>query len=123
MVANAYPMDTAYIFMVKGAWPLWERDLKEDAVRILIAACPEGSGYHRLYAVKRMVGKPRLAPWAARPMLYSPVVQPKEAYKVYPDGVFFSSWEDLIGKVVAKCGDRGVKVAVYACPALQFPNA
>lgn len=122
VVANAYPMDTAYIYAGKGTWPLWERDLKEDAVRILIAACPEGSGYHRLYKVHRMVRKPRPDLWSARPILYSPVVQPKEAYKVYPDGLFSSSWEDLMGKLVAKYSDRDVKAAVYACPALQFPG-
>jgi hypothetical protein len=115
-------MDTAYIYTCKGAWPLWEQGLKEDVVRILIATCPEGSGYHRFYPVQRMARKPRPDLWTARPILYSPTMQPKEAYRVYPDGVFFSSWEDLMGRLVTKCGGRGVQAAVYACPALQFPK-
>ena len=122
VVANAYPMDTEYTYVGKGAWPLWEPGVKEDAARILVAACPEGAGYHRLYTRGRMVKKRDRKLWESKFILYSPFDQPLEAYKVHPDAFFFHSWPALIEEVAAKVSGKEVKVAVYPCPALQMPK-
>ena len=122
VVANAYPMDTAYIYVGKGAWPLWEAEVKEGAVKILVAACPEGAGIHRLYTRGRMVKKQNRKIWESKFIIYSPFDQPLEAYKVYPDAFFFHSWSALMEEVAARVSGKEVKVAVYPCPALQVPK-
>ena len=48
VVANAYPMDVSLTFArSKGLAPLYHE--RRGASRILIAACPEGLGYHGLF--------------------------------------------------------------------------
>jgi len=48
VVANAYPMDVSLTFMrSKGILPLLHA--RPGASRVVIAACPEGVGYHGLY--------------------------------------------------------------------------
>jgi hypothetical protein len=55
VISNAYPMDVSLTMMhIKGTIPL--RHAKPGASRVLVAACPEGVGYHDLFP---FIGGPR----------------------------------------------------------------
>jgi Lactate racemase N-terminal domain len=56
VISNAYPMDLSLTMMhIKGVIPLLHA--KPGASRLLVAACPEGVGYHDLFP---FIGGPRL---------------------------------------------------------------
>lgn len=55
VISNAYPMDVSLTMMhIKGTIPL--HHAKPGASRVLVAACPEGVGYHDLFP---FIGGPR----------------------------------------------------------------
>lgn len=55
IIMNAYPFDGTFTFSLqRGLWPLWE---SRKAVGVLIAASPEGMGFHELYPVKHSISQ------------------------------------------------------------------
>lgn len=55
IIMNAYPFDGTFTFSLqRGLWPLWE---SKKAVGVLIAASPEGMGFHELYPMKHSISQ------------------------------------------------------------------
>lgn len=121
IIANAYPFDVTLEESGKGRWPLHMG--KEGSTKVLITAGWEGVGHHHLSLRGRTRAKRREGIEGAEFMLYSPVVGPREAYAVYPDCIFFDTWEKLMKEVVERHRGKDVRVVIYPYASVQMPKA
>jgi nickel-dependent lactate racemase len=78
VVANAYPVDTSLTFAHKSMSPLSHAALA--ASRILVSACSEGVGYHRLFPMLGESSYQRGKRWA-RVAYHMPRVLPGRAWR------------------------------------------
>jgi nickel-dependent lactate racemase len=131
VVTNSYPEDLTLRYATCGAWPFGT--VREGGTKILIAGCPEGTGYHRLYGSPPTPGLRQIkALQQGQPMsnqerkdfiMFSPFVGPKEAYEILPNCRFFNSWTELMNEVMlAHRGEKNVTVAVYPYAGIQIPE-
>ena len=120
VIANAYPIDATLDETPKGMWPL--STVKPGGTKILITSASEGVGLHHCSPRSRTPAIKREKLEEADFILYSPVVGPREAYAIFPNCIFFNSWENLIEKVSEKHQKQAVKAAVYPYAAIQIPK-
>ncbi len=120
VIANTYPMDYQLIFVAKGSWPI--HYAKEGGTRILIGGCPDGVGYHSLLRPGVATTKVGKHIDEAEFILYSPIIGPAEAFRVYPECAFYSSWHKLLDDLYERYGNSEVDVAVYPYAAIQIPD-
>ena len=142
VVTNSYPEDLTLRYATCGAWPFGT--VREGSTKILIAGCPEGTGYHRLYGSPPTPGlkkikalqqgkspQPPLIKEAQSLLesehkdfiMFSPFVGPKEAYEILPNCLFFNSWTELMKEVMPlHQGEKNVTVAVYPYAGIQIPE-
>jgi len=130
VVTNSYPEDLTLRYAMCGAWPFGT--VKEGGTKILIAGCPEGTGYHRLYDNPLTPGLRRIkALQEGKPLeqkrqdfiMFSPFIGPKEAYEILPNCLFFNSWTELMQRVGrVHQGEENVTVAVYPYTGIQIPE-
>ena len=133
VVSNAYPEDLNLRYAWCGSWAL--NSVKEGGTKILIAGCPEGTGYHRLYGRPitptlkhfkesgEIQSTSKLEKSRVDFITFSPFIGPKETYEILPNCLFFNSWTELMKEVMPKYQDKqGVKVAVYPYAGIQIPR-
>ncbi|HIE28908.1 TPA: nickel-dependent lactate racemase [Candidatus Poribacteria bacterium] len=142
VVTNSYPEDLTLRYAMCGAWPFGA--VREGGTKILIAGCPEGTGYHRLYSSPPTPGLKRIKALqqgkSPQPplikgeqsvsnqerkdfIMFSPFIGPKEAYEILPNCLFFNSWAELMNEVMREYQDRkNVTVAVYPYAGIQIPE-
>jgi len=142
VVTNSYPEDLTLRYATCGAWPFGT--VREGGTKILIAGCPEGTGYHRLYGSPPTPGLRQIKALQQRKspqpplikgeqsllgrerkdfIMFSPFIGPKEAYEILPNCLFFNSWTELMKEVMlAHKGEKDVTVAVYPYAGIQIPG-
>ena len=136
VLADIYPFDLSLHFLPKGLWPLHYG--REGSSRIVIAACPEGLGYHGLSLasfdgwsgfITRMRALSREDLYRSiarlrnkRPefILFSPSIKMRELKKLNPGARVLNRWEQVIDMLKSEHKHSRVKVAVYRCASLQF---
>ena len=145
VVADMYPFDTSWQFAQdRGMWPI-ER-AKQNASRVVIAACPLGLGTHELFPVAsplwsriaRRIAHFRLAD-LDRPleklqtvaklfrqkqhhlMVLSPGLDSSGLLSLFPHARWFGEWPALKAVLVARHGEGPVTVAVYRCAPFLIP--
>ncbi|MFQ6044017.1 MAG: hypothetical protein ACE5PV_24450, partial [Candidatus Poribacteria bacterium] len=130
VVTNSYPEDLTLRYAMCGAWPFGT--VREGGTKILIAGCPEGTGYHRLYgspptpALRRIKALQEGQPLEQESkdfIMFSPFIGPKEAYEILQNCLFFSSWSELMNEVMlAHQSEKDVTVAMYPYAGIQIPE-
>jgi hypothetical protein len=138
ILANVYPFDTSLQFLNKGLWP-FDR-APQHCSKVVMAACPEGLGYHalslatvpgwpgffqRMRAFSRHDVRRYLEQWTSREpgmLVFSANIMKRELKKLYPQAEVFSLWENLISELKSRHSGSAVKVAVYPCSPLQVPR-
>jgi nickel-dependent lactate racemase len=147
VVADMYPFDTSWQFAQdRGMWPI-ER-ARQNASRVVIAACPLGMGSHELFPVAsplwsriaRRITHFRLAD-LDRPleklqtvaklfrqkqhhlMVLSPGLDSGELLSLFPHARCFGEWAPLKAALLARHGDGPVTVAIYRCAPFLIPTA
>ena len=137
VISDIYPFDVSLHFISKGLWPL--RSGQEGSSKIVIAACPEGLGYHGLSLASlrgcsgfirriRALSRDNLYRYLSRLknkqpefILFSPSIRMKEFKKLYPGARVLNRWEHVIDVLRSIHTQPRVRVAVYRCASLQFP--
>jgi nickel-dependent lactate racemase len=131
VVTNSYPEDLTLRYATCGAWPFGT--VREGGTKILIAGCPEGTGYHRLYGspptltLRRIKALQQGQPVSNQEhrdfIMFSPFIGAKEAYEILPNCLFFNSWSELMNQVMlVHKGEKKVTVAVYPYAGIQIPG-
>ena len=120
VVANVYPMDVSMNYVGKGYWQF--EGERSDAIRVLIGTCPDGTGYHSLYRIGRCEKEIPTRIEEADFLFHSPIIGPKEVYRIFTKCLFFPSWNALIDYIASARHNRPTKVAVYTCSSLQIPR-
>ncbi len=126
IVLNAFPKDTELLQAENGFIPLksgaanW---LKEEALVLLTAACPEGIGYHGLFGPGgKLYHPPRpLRFLQKRPLLfYSPNVSEEDFFKLYwKEYHYFSDKQTLMNHLIQNLPKKA-RVAVFTFGSLQI---
>jgi hypothetical protein len=124
-------------YVSKGLWPLSSG--REGSSRVVIAACPEGLGYHGLSLASlrgwsglirriRALSRDNLYRYLSRLknkqpefILFSPSINRKELRKQYPGVRVVNRWEDIIDMLKSVHRQPPVRVAAYRRVSLQFP--
>ena len=108
VVSNAYPFDTNLRYTWRGTWAF---EAHPNALRILVAYSPEGSGYHQLF---KAGGVPFAPPPSGEPSfhLYSPLIGAREVNEVLANVQHHASWESILQLVKEKKG-RSPRIAFY----------
>lgn len=145
IVSDMYPFDTSLQFVPsRGLWPLI--DGKSKALKVAIAACPLGLGYHalapismplssrflrklkylqskeslhlisRIKTLKKILMRRRL-----EFMMLSPGITREELKMVFPKANLYSTWSGILGELEFRHRNLPVKVAVYPCSPLKMP--
>jgi nickel-dependent lactate racemase len=137
VLADIYPFDVSIHFISKGLWPLLSG--REGSSKVVIAACPEGLGYHGLSLaslrgwsgfIRRMRALSRdnlyrsilrLKNKQPEFILFSRSIKMKELKKLYPAARVSNRWEHIINVLESIHKQPRVRVAVYRCASLEFP--
>jgi len=133
VVTNAYPEDLNLRYAMCAVWPFGT--VREGGAKVLIAGCPEGTGYHRLYGnpptpTLRQIKASQQGQTASnrekqKPdfIMFSPFIGPKEADEILPNCLFFNSWSELMKNLMrTNQGEKNVKVAIYPYAGIQIPK-
>jgi len=130
VVTNSYPEDLTLRYAMCGAWPFGT--VREGGTKILIAGCPEGTGYHKLYGspptpgfkrIKTLKEGQSLEQESKDFIMFSPFIGSREAYEILPNCLFFNSWTELMSEVMLVHQDeKKVTVAVYPYAGIQIPE-
>ena len=127
VITNAYPKDTEYQqrgtalnVLASSSQPM----VKEGGTIVLIAASPEGRGYHVLYGPgmrcdpeksQEQVQRAAQTMQGASVVMFAPWIPPVYA----PGAVLLRRWDDLVDYLQDKHGDRAT-VAVFPCGSIQI---
>jgi nickel-dependent lactate racemase len=146
VVADMYPFDTSWQFAHdRGLWPF--DDVRKQATRVVIAACPLGVGTHDLFPVESQfwarVGRrvrhfrfadlrypadkvrtiAKLLRERQQPlMVLSSGLKQDDLKRVFPHARTFPEWKLLRDVLVARHGPGPIKVAVYRCTPFLLPR-
>jgi lactate racemase len=138
VITNTYPFDTSLHFISKGTWPL--NYVREGGSKVVIASCPEGLGFHglslislpgfsgfirRLRALSRSDIRTKIHSAFRKNdgiLFLSPNLTRCDTRKIYPHARLFQDWESLLKKLYYRHNMQRVRVAVYNCAPLMFPQ-
>jgi nickel-dependent lactate racemase len=145
VVIDMYPFDISWqVAHDRGMWAL--ELAKKDASKIVIAACPRGLGTHELFPVSyqlfarvlRRLRHFRLADFQRpiaklktttritfqkqhRLFVCSSGLKHEELKSVFPYAEVFAEWRDIKTTLLARYGEKPVKVVVYRCTPFLLP--
>jgi nickel-dependent lactate racemase len=93
LVVNAYPCDTELIQSPKSLWAT--EMVKDDCIVLLIDACSEGLGFHRLTGPQQQ--KEKEGDSYKKMIFFSGNISYQEASRVFGDGVQVeNSWDNVL---------------------------
>ncbi len=144
IISDMYPFDTSLQFAYdRGFWPLMNQS---DSIKIAIAACPMGLGYHGLSTLTTSIWScvfHRIKYFQVKDVLYlvhrfrslekmvthrkqeffilSGGIIQEELEKVFPKSRLFNNWDAILGELESKYKDSPVKVAIYQCSPFLIP--
>ena len=145
VIADMYPFDADLQFAHdRGFWPLLRA--RDGAYKVILAACRDGVGSHRLYPVSKRIRYrylERLTNLHWRD-LRSPVKKLKKIRRlhkqksldyqmvsarineedlatVFPNAELNQSWDDVLDKLIDSRGTQPTQVAVYRCAPFLIP--
>ncbi len=147
VVADMYPFDIDLQFAYdRGFWPLLRA--RSDATKVILAACPNGLGSHKLYPIsmslfQRYTQRLKKLHWrdlrapvdrvkkmrrlyrqkSLDYMMVSTGVGEKELKSVFPNARLYRSWDNLLRDLVQHNKTNSTKVAVYRCAPFLIPAA
>ena len=122
-ICNAYPKDTDFLQngMARNVLLSSSRSVvKEGGTTVVIAACPEGRGYHGLYGpgmrYDPLHGRENTPNREALSTVYfSPWLTPADTR----GGVVFRQWDDLVKRLIERHGYQA-STAVFPCASIQL---
>ncbi len=139
VVADMYPFDADLQFAYdRGFWPLHQA--KNDASKIVLAACPIGIGDHELFPLESAVrtrmlrrlknfqirdlktilyriksGRNMIKKKSLDFMMLTQGISEEELRTIFPNGEIYHQWDNLLLELKRRHTKPHVKVAVYRC--------
>jgi nickel-dependent lactate racemase len=146
VVADMYPFDADLQFAFdRGMWPIYETP--GDTLKVILADCPRGIGWHSLYPVTksvsvRLMRRLKNFRWrdikslsyrlrvAARLLRQKPLevwmlsrgIPPQDFSTVFPRGHVHQDWQSLLLELQSRQHSFPVRVAIYQCAPFLLPD-